>query len=79
MKLFFLPSVVSYSGISFFSPLLYVVPGFHLPSWVIPFYFYVLGVAFQKLLEKLPINIGIWGTLQKAIFLPYLFINCYTK
>ena len=79
MELFFLPSVVSYSGILFFSPLLYVVPGFHLASWVRLFYFCVLGVTLQKLLDKLPINIGIWGTLQKAIFLPYLLLNLYTK
>jgi len=79
MKLFFLLSIVSCFGISFFSSLLYVVPGFHLASWARLFYFCVLGVNLQKLLDKLPINIGIWGTLQKAIFLHYLFINCYTK
>ena len=74
MKLFFLPSIISCFGISFFSLLLYVVPGFHLASWVRLFYFCVLGVTLQKLLDKVPINIGIWGTLQKSYF-PSLFAS----
>ena len=53
-------------------------------SWMRLFYFYIFGVTLKKkLLEKLqqtdPITLRIWGTLQKAIILPNLFLNCYAK
>jgi hypothetical protein len=49
-----------------------------LALWVRPFYFYVLSVILQKLLEKLPTDICIWGTLHKAIFPPDVLLG-HTK
>ena len=72
MKLLFLLSIVKRSRISF---------GF--VGEAVLFLRIWCNFTKKKLLEKLqqtdPITLRIWGTLQKAIFLPNLFLNCYAK
>ena len=71
MKLLFLLSIVNRSTISF---------GFVGEA---VFFLRIWCNFKKKMLEKLqqtdPITLRIWGTLQKAIILPNLLLNCYAK